>query len=739
MEEHSERLCSQTHDFERSQVDIDRRLAATQTDAAPAAAAHIAACIEKLRRLDVAQGYVELLLQVQDLAAEARRHIVADPREALKPYTKLQLLSHDLHARNRAIAEEPAVHLVDYVERSTGALWVEMKSKLSAQLEEALDKMKWPKPDAVPDAAFQAAFDKLLVLQGPELDSEEGKTKTLLAFEVLVRPMGLRFRYHFEGDRATNKIDKPEWFLSHLTSLVSSYVPFLMNTVQPILSASDSAAAPRNATTEFITALLPMLRRKIQRLMPQLVNQPQLLSHFIHELIKFDAELRSDFLYCPHECEGDIWKGVTHEVLVVEGGFNKWLTVEKEFALSRYHTILTGEDAWTLDYDSVQAHETKPTRSALRLKDLLEAVTDTYRPLLSFSQRLRFLIDIQIAVLDMYHDRLNSSLEALLTLSSSIARAVQGTSRDEAQSLSGVAGLERLCRVYGSAVFMEACMRDWGEDIFFLELWEELQERAHKSHAASTNALTTTMDVRAVASVTSATIINSTDPHHHDDDDEGALFDETAAAYRRLRARAEHMISELVLGELRDALKPYTRLALWASTSPTISSDVIAVSPEIDAPATTLNAHLAFLKRALSPLGLARVYRDVLAGAQTLLWERVLMAHQFSHAGGVQLSRDVAELCSVGARYVDHPVAPARRLHEACRLLALPSQADGERNEDEEEKGEEKEKVLLLGEIAKDLFDDGEKARAMLQRLGVETLSTKDARAVLQRRIDTWA
>jgi hypothetical protein len=53
-----------------------------------------------------------------------------------------------------------------------------------------------------------------------------------------------------------------------------------------------------------------------------------LLSHFIHELINFDADLREQF-YLPAGTEGS-WKGITHEVLVVEGGFSDWLKVEKE-------------------------------------------------------------------------------------------------------------------------------------------------------------------------------------------------------------------------------------------------------------------------------------------------------------------------------------------------------------------------------------------------------------------------
>jgi RAD50-interacting protein 1 len=152
-------------------------------------------------------------------------------------------------------------------------------------------------------------------------------------------------------------------------------------------------------------------------------------------------------------------------------------------ALSRYQTIVSAKDAWEIDYDSVDPSMTKSTKSAIRLKDLLETITgyssfpplvkrrtdvpilDRYRPLTSFSQKLRFLIDIQIAILDQFHHRLHSAIEAYMVLTSSIARAVQGVSKEDQASLAGVGGLERLCRVYGSAEYLEKAMRDWSDDI----------------------------------------------------------------------------------------------------------------------------------------------------------------------------------------------------------------------------------------------------------------------------------
>lgn len=72
-----------------------------------------------------------------------------------------------------------------------------------------------------------------------------------------------------------------------------------------------------------------MLRRKIFSLVPQISQQPHLLSHFIHELIIFDTSLKDDWNY-----DGgsglDGWKGLAWEVLVMNDWFGRWLEVEKE-------------------------------------------------------------------------------------------------------------------------------------------------------------------------------------------------------------------------------------------------------------------------------------------------------------------------------------------------------------------------------------------------------------------------
>lgn len=133
------------------------------------------------------------------------------------PYTRLQNLVKDLKKRHDE-TEEAAVHLVDYVERVSTKLWDSMNEKLSEEFQAVLTTMGWPSTtlDLTKDPTFEVCFVKLLDLQEPELQQyldgteREKDCPPLLPLEVMVRPLALRFRYHFEGDKQTNRLDKVE-------------------------------------------------------------------------------------------------------------------------------------------------------------------------------------------------------------------------------------------------------------------------------------------------------------------------------------------------------------------------------------------------------------------------------------------------------------------------------------------------------------------------------------------------
>ena len=98
--------------------------------------------------------------------------------------------------------------------------------------------------------------------------------------------------------------------------------------------------------------------------------------------------------------------------------------------------------------------------------------SDRYRPLPRFGHKTRFLIDVQVPILELYHTRISESLDAFETLSSFLVRAVPGAlagqsghGTDTKRMTTGVEGVQRLVKAFVSAKWMGGVMASWGEDV----------------------------------------------------------------------------------------------------------------------------------------------------------------------------------------------------------------------------------------------------------------------------------
>ncbi|KAK4997695.1 hypothetical protein LTR66_002925 [Elasticomyces elasticus] len=749
--------------FQEEQGDIDRRLMiVTQSETSDEAVQRFKASMDVLWKIDVARGYAETLKEVEALHNVCASQLGKSDRAALEPYRQLQNLATNLRSLQDA-AEGAGPQLLHHVATTAATLRRQIQTSFSADFERTLKRLHWPKSDISVPPGLRHEFDhnvrRLLDLQRPELEAYNSDTSlqhknkepvVLLPLEVLVHPLSLRFDYHFAGDRPTNRLDKPEYFLNHITDLLNTYGSFVEDSLQPELLCyfrdSELSFNPCyiDATSAFVTALLPMLRRKLSSTLPKISLQSNLFSHLMHEVMTFDTTLRETWNYAGSDLDSE-WRGLAYYVLDRLDYFPRWIKVERDFALERYESIISSPDSGDLDHDSVAVSATKPTKAAIRVNDLLETITDRYRPLESFSQKLRFLIDIQISIFDLFHTRLHESLQAYLTMTSSIARTVQGISKEEQADLQGVKGLDRLCRVFGSAEYLERAMRDWSDDVFFLELWEELQNRA-QSRSDGRN-LAGPLSAQEIAKKTSSTIYpaNSLD----EDGDEiiqGALFDETAAAYQRLRIRSEALISETLTYNIRESLRPYSRINPWASlSSSSASSDAVslALTAELDPTIRLLSDYLGFLSRALAKAPLRRIVRQLCSSMQSSIWDNVLMRHSFSTAGAAQLTVDIGGLCETIDRYVGDDVARSgmRKLVEGVTFLSLPVR--GEITRDEQGTGSAQDnnrgaspRRLGLFDAERRVFMNNENARDVLEELGMEVLSESEARHVLERRVE---
>jgi RAD50-interacting protein 1 len=258
-------------------------------------------------------------------------------------------------------------------------------------------------------------------------------------------------------------------------------------------------------------------------------------------------------------------------------------------------------------------------------------------------------------------------------------------------------------------------MRDWSDDVFFLELWTELQSRA-----SSRNTVAGSMTIAQVASRTSNTV--GTD----DGDVSGALFDETAQSYQKLRVRCEGLITDLLTHNVRQTLTAYTRINPWATLiSVSTSSGSLPPTAELDSLLATLSTHFSFLSKALGKVPLRRIARATTQTIDTILFDQVLLRHSFSSSGAAQFFSDISTIKFTIAKFCGGEVADFGLLHvtEGARLVGLPVEAEAG--------------GLGLWAVEKRMFEaSGEEARGCLEELGFQRLGVAEGRKVLARRVE---
>ena len=96
-----------------------------------------------------------------------------------------------------------------------------MKDTFASDFEATLKRMKWPGKDVTMagdlEREWSNGVEKLLELQEPELKARDNEVSrngiqeeqlVLLPLEVMAKPLELGFKYHFTGEKVTNKLDK---------------------------------------------------------------------------------------------------------------------------------------------------------------------------------------------------------------------------------------------------------------------------------------------------------------------------------------------------------------------------------------------------------------------------------------------------------------------------------------------------------------------------------------------------
>ncbi|KAH9904449.1 RINT-1 family protein [Xylariomycetidae sp. FL2044] len=715
-------LAESIREFEKLQRSIDVRLQiVADSDAPDEAIRRLERPMAQLHKIDLAYRYVCLLHDVENWRTEARSHLPQSPKAALQSYSRLKKLTVRLREL-QAPADEAATHLVNYVEKVTENLWAEMKSIMSKEMEAILQKRNWPHgvdTSSEMDIEWLQCFEKLVDLQVPEVLYSE-KVVALLPFEVMSKIFVQWFRFQFMGNNSTSS---PQAFgpfcIPQFISLIDKWEGFFRDNVGYILysrfhgTAVGEMAVYIDPACALITALLPIMREKIGTAVQHGLKNPQFLSSFMVQLMDLDDQLRSRFGYDGGDPERG-WAGLTSEVL--DKHFDDWLKAEKDFALERYHAVMNSPDARNIDYDYGGTGKMKPTYGAVSVTTLLMSITSQYERVRRFSHKLRFLIDIQLEILDDYHDRLKDSLDAYYTITSTLGRTLHGVTKEQVAALEGTGAFETLCKVIGSTDHIVATLKDLSNEEFFITLWEQLQVRAKRSEYQNNVAGGLSQDDmkdRISSAVGS-------------EGDGGILFDETIAAYSHRRKSAVDYLIAALIESHQKAFRPYLGKPQWTTISSDSQVDFsqLAVTAELDEPLRIIKRNITFLASALSTAVYRRVWREALDRIQDMLWNDVFMRQNFTALGAAQFMRDIQAIRSLVDRYIPDGSAVMNMLQEGAQLLNLPIEPDSEGS------------GVSLQEMSDRIFTANTEAKTALVELGLESITPPNARKILQRRVE---
>ncbi|KAF9193487.1 hypothetical protein BGZ50_007417 [Haplosporangium sp. Z 11] len=683
----------------------------------------------RVQALEDAKHYILTVSRTQKLISESKELLGTSVESALIPYGSLVELSNS----TKRMLNGHGTKLESFLSTSTENLLQDFKAFLSKKFQASLDAIGWPKPILQPSAIPDDKRDDFERSYGALDRSGDKPYPPLLPVELMVAPLILRFRYHFEGNRPTNRLDKPEWYLNHVLELIKDHSPFLQDYVQKIVQETDYKEY--DVKNDFVRILLGAVEKKIRLSVPAMLSSPEILSHAIYETLRFDKMLRENEFYFPPGQTTD-WQGTVQVYLGHREWLKAWLRVEKEFASARYTQIIEDSDAWKLAYEDMAEKEYMiPTKSAEKLMDLLEIIT-------------------------AYHRHIRGLVDQYESLTYSFVRVMPGAASAEELNTMGTDGLRNLCQWLSSAEYISSTLKDWGEDVFFLELYKEISERAQKIS-------------NPLHSETDDSDGEYTPKKQMDAD--GTIFDDSIKGYSQLSKRIQDLIITSVSKEVFASMKAYVSLRSWPQiefSAPESGSTLLSpvldhassqhenddVSPELYRPLNIFSHSLEFLATTLPTKHFTTLYRQISSQMQDFFWQKIIMKNSFSELGGLQFARDIRiGVFGASRRWIKKPENYHRKLRDACILLSLrsakvnsPPMMSFDQGNQGGSVSKHKNKGInaapvyatrTLAQIMAVLFDEDlevDTVKHKLEEIGVLQLGINEAKDVIRRRVECW-
>lgn len=595
----------------------------------------LGAMINQIEEIERHLAYLKWISQIEELSDNIQQYLMTNnvPEAAS---TLVCMAELDIK-----LQESSCTHLLSFM-RATVKFWHKiLKDKLTSDFEEILAQLHWPfiappqsqtvglsRPASSPEihSKLETLFCQLLKLQTsdelftePKQLSEKyslpASSSVILPIQIMLTPLQKRFRYHFRGNRQTNVISKPEWYLAQVLLWIGNHTEFLDEKIQPIL---DKVGSSVNARLEFSRGLMMLVLEKLAADIPCLLYDDNLFCHLVDEVLLFERELHSvhgypgTFANCLH-------------ILSEETCFQRWLTVERKFALQKMDSALSSEAAWISQYkDITDVDEMKVPDCAETFMTLLLVITDRYKNLPTASRKLQFL-ELQKDLVDDFRIRLTQVM------------------KEETRASLGF----RYSAILNAVNYISTVLADWADNVFFLQLQQAALEVFAENNTLSK------LELGQLASM------------------ESSVFDNMINLLERLKHDMLTRQVDHVFREVKDAAKLYGK-ERWLSLPSQSEQAVMSLSSSACPLLLTLRDRLLQLEQQLC-ISLFKIFWQMLAEKLDIyIYQEIILANHFNEGGASQLQFDMTRnLFPLFSHYCKRPENYFKHVKEACIVLNL--------------------------------------------------------------------
>ncbi|XP_003469848.1 RAD50-interacting protein 1 [Cavia porcellus] len=595
----------------------------------------LGAMISQIEEIERHLAYLKWISQIEELSDNIQQYLmtnnVPEAASTLVAMTQLDI----------KLQESSCTHLLGFM-RATVKFWHKiLKDKLTSDFEEILTQLHWPfiappqsqaaggsRPASSPELLgnLETLFCQLLKLQtSDELLTEPKQLPekyclpvsppVALPIQIMLTPLQKRFRYHFRGSRQTNVISKPEWYLAQVLMWIGNHTEFLDEKIQPILDKAGSAV---NARLEFSRGLMMLVLEKLASDIPCLLYDDNLFCHLVDEVLLFERELHSahgypsTFASCMH-------------ILSEESCFQRWLTVERKFALQKMDSMLSSEVAWVSQYKDISdVDEMKVPDCAETFMTLLLVITDRYKNLPAASRKLQFL-ELQKDLVDDFRIRLTQVM------------------KEETRAPLGF----RYCAILNAVNYILVVLADWADNVFFLQLQQAALEVLAESNTLSK------LQLGQLASM------------------ESSVFDDMVSLLERLKHDMLARQVDHAFREVKDAAKLYKK-ERWLSLPSQSEQAVMSLSSSACPFLLTLRDRLLQLEQQLCFSLFQMFWQQLVEKLDVHIYQEVILANHFNEGGAAQLQFDMTRnLFPLFSHYCKRPENYFKHVKEACVVLNL--------------------------------------------------------------------